>query len=307
MLEGSIGYTDLMNTTQELEIHWHKGYTYVSQNGHFYKGCQRCGGTGHYSFDGNTDICYLCRNGMTRLGDAFVDEAAAKKWCEAKAKAKARRDAKKEAERLAKLAVRQEAWDKLAASHPAVWAMLSKAANLQVADGSEYTYVERNSFVAKMAEQLWHLDEWNYTERMLTVLSEIAAKREKDEEVPKTPAPVGRVVVTGTVISTKVTSGQYGDQFKLTIQDDRGFRVYVSTPRAQIDEAYGDFVKKVDEEGLSLYDFGAWVWFMGADHQKNNDFPGVNGRRITLTATLSPSQDDPSFAFGSRPTKGAWL
>ncbi len=286
--------------------HEHAGYFYVSSNGTFAKGCRRCGGTGHYSFNGYDSICYACHNVFEcRLGDIFANEAEAKAWCEAKARRAARREAKREQERLAKLAKRQAAWDALAAEHPAVWALLSKAANVQVAEGGEYTYTERSSFVAKMADKLWHLDEFQYTEKMLTALQDIAAKREADAaEAQQHPAPAGRVVVTGTILSAKVRESDYGTQRKITIQDDQGFRVYVSIPKAQGDQAFDTFVEQVEANGASLYDFGPECWFLGTE---DGTYPGVKGRRITFTATLEPSQDDAAFAFGSRPTKGSWI
>ncbi|QNL31041.1 hypothetical protein SEA_KAUALA_29 [Microbacterium phage Kauala] len=287
-----------------ITAHEHAGYFYVESNGTFAKGCRRCGGTGHYMFDGFDSICYACRNVYEyRLGDIFANEDEAKKWCEAKARRAARREAKREQERLAKLAKRQVAWDALAASHPDVWAMLSKAANVQVAEGGEYTYTERNSFVAKMAEQLWHLDEWNYSEKMLTALQDIATKRSQ-EQADSTPAPTGRVQVTGEILSAKVRENDFGVQNKILVKDDRGFKVYVSIPKAQGEEAFDTFLEQIEADGSTIYDFGSSCWFLGTDDGK---YTGVKGRRIAFTATLEPSKDDASFAFGSRPTKGSWI
>ena len=51
--------TDI-NTLQTI---WFEGFSYVKTlDGTIAKGCRRCGGTGHYSFNGVDSICYLCRN-----------------------------------------------------------------------------------------------------------------------------------------------------------------------------------------------------------------------------------------------------
>ncbi|AVJ49927.1 hypothetical protein FDJ43_gp29 [Microbacterium phage Koji] len=284
--------------------HEHAGYFYIEANGTFFKGCRRCGGTGHYSFNGFDSICYACRNVQEyRLGDPFTSEAEAKKWCEAKARRAARREAKREQERLAKLAKRQAAWDALAAAHPDVWVLVSKAANVQVAEGGEYTYTERDSFVAKLADMLWSYGERQYTERQIAALQAIADKRSQ-QQATSTPAPAGRVQVTGTILSAKVRENDYGVQNKITVQDDRGFRVYVSIPKAQGEEAFDTFLEQIQADGSTIYDFGSSCWFLGTEDGR---YTGVKGRRITFTATLEASQDDPSFAFGSRPTKGSWI
>ena len=285
----------------------HEGFFYITANGHFYKGCSRCGGTGHYSFNGYDSICYKCRNVQEwRLGEEFPTQDAAEKWCHQRAVRRAQRLAKAEKERLAKLAKRQAAWDALAASHPAIWEMLSKAANLsQTLNGEEPTYTERNTFVWTMSEQLWHMDEWSYSEKMLTALQTIADKRSEEarEASNATLAPTGRVAITGEIISAKAQEGDFGTAWKIVVKDDRGFRVYVSLPKAQTEELFDEFYTWAEDNGHhTLHDFGPYCWLLGAD-----SWSGAKGRRITMTATLEPSSDDPSFAFGSRPAKGSWL
>ena len=65
----------------------HEGFYYVeTSDGVFGKGCRRCGGTGHYSFNGFDSICYLCGNVFeVRLGDIFKTREAAEKWCHERA------------------------------------------------------------------------------------------------------------------------------------------------------------------------------------------------------------------------------
>lgn len=255
-----------------------EGFFYVESNGSFFKGCKRCGGTGHYSFDGYDSICYLCNNVYElRLGDAFADEAAAQKWCHERAVRKAQADRKREAARLATLAKRQTAWDALATEHPAVWALVSKAAGVDtwLVDGTTDQSTERDSFVLSLAQQLWSFDERTYTERQIAALQLAADRRvARTEAAAFTPAPEGRVVVTGEVASTKVVEGDYGTTYKMLVKSDEGYKVWCSVPSALLETTTLEEAK---------------------------------GRRITFTATLEPSRDDVAFAFGKRPTKGAWL
>lgn len=286
----------------------HEGFYYVEREGQFYKGCRRCGGTGHYSFNGYDSICYLCHNDPdAKLGDHFSTEAEAQKWCHERAVRKANADRKREAARLAKLDARQAAWDTLAAEYPQVWELLSKAAGVDtwLVDGTTDKVTERNSFVLKMAEQLWHLDEWNYSERMLTALQAVVEKRASQQaEAAATPAPSGRTVVTGEIVSTRVNETEYGVTRKILVKADEGYKVWVSIPSKQSEEAFYEFLGQIEAEGKSRYDFGPECYFLGTQDGK---YAGVKGRRITFTATLEPSRDDVAFAFGSRPAKGAWL
>jgi hypothetical protein len=91
------------------------------------------------------------------------------------------------------------------------------------------------------------------------------------EQATATPAPHGRVRVTGKVLSTKAQDGDWGTVWKMLVQAVEGYRVWVSIPR-EIDP-----------------DKGQWVAF---------------------TATLAAKQStpgeeaDPFFAIGTRPVKG---
>jgi hypothetical protein len=49
--------------------------------------------------------------------------------------------------------------------------------------------------------------------------------------------------------------------------------------------------------------WSAWVTLPSA----LDDGSDVKGRRIKLSATLTPSDKDATFAFGKRPTKAAFL
>jgi hypothetical protein len=114
-------------------------------------------------------------------------------------------------------------------------------------------------------------------ERMgLAVAVVPAYRRHQEQEVkraeraarPTAPVIIGQnVVITGTVTRTDAKYTDYGVRYVMTVEDDRGFRVWGSIPT-----------------GLAVNP----------------------GDRITFTATVEPS-DDVSFGFVKRPRKAAVL
>ncbi|AUX82866.1 hypothetical protein SEA_REDFIELD_30 [Microbacterium phage Redfield] len=291
-------------TTLEFE-----GFYYIQAGDIFAKGCRRCGGTGHYSFNGFDSICYLCNNVWEgRIGDIFPNEAAAQKWCHERAVRKAQADRKREAARLVEV---QALADKVATVPADVREFLLQV-ELNEYDGEMDYYgsnrnenYERDAFIRNMAEQLQFVVNARrpFTEKMVeAVRSNIAKRAQREAEL--VPAPEGRVTVTGEIVGTKVVEGDYGTAYKVTVKDDRGFRVYVSLPKAQADQAFDEYYEALEAAGKSRYDFGPACWFLGAD---GTDEQGVKGRRITFDAALERSRDDASFAFGKRPTKGSWI
>lgn len=278
------------------------GYYFCMSDGVYFRGCKRCGGTGHYSFNGYDSICYSCNNFFeARLGDYVGTLEDAQKDADKRAKAKAAREAKKERERLAKLAKREEAQLAVKATHPEVYEYLM----------DEQRPYDRNSFIASVASK-FQFDigitaAWteNMTNAVLRVIERTAAAK---VEAAAHPVPAGRQVVTGEIIGTKVVEGDYGTAYKITVKDDRGFRIYVSLPKAQADEAYDAWVAEIEGDDRSIIDYGYAVWFSGTVVDADGTVKyGVKGRRITFTATLEQSADAQDFGFGSRPTKGAWL
>ena len=81
-------------------------------------------------------------------------------------------------------------------------------------------------------------------------------------------APEGRTVVTGVVAAQKAIEGDYGVSYKMLVVTAAGWRVWVTEP-ASISPSKGDTVR--------------------------------------FTATLTRSNDDALFAFGSRPAKAEVL
>lgn len=278
------------------------GYIFCTSNGVYFRGCTRCGGTGHYSFNGYDSICYKCNNFFeARLGVEVGTLEDAQKDAAKREKARLARIAKAEQERL-KLVAKQEAKVEAArAQYPEVIAFLEK---LDI-------YEERSAFVRSMAEniQFVSMHDKPFTTKMAEAMQRTLEQRvARQEEAAAHPVPTGREVVTGEIIATKMVEGDYGTAYKITVKDDRGFRIYVSLPKAQADEAIEAFESDpahTDAEGnFSYYTYGPGCWFLGT---QGTDEQGVKGRRITFTATLEQSRDDQSFGFGSRPTKGAWL
>jgi len=273
--------------------HEYEGFWYIEYHGEFYKGCKRCAGTGHYSFNGYDSICYLCNNVLSaRLGDHFDTQAAAQKWCHGRALAKANRERKAEEKRQAKLAKRTAAWDALEAEHPAVWALLTSVLNVRDWDkpeGDVYPSTnERNSFVLKMADQLWHLDEWGYSEKMIAALEKIAEKRAGAafEAESADPVVAGRVEIKGTVISTKSYETDYGTAYKMLVKDERGFKVFGSIPTNLWSEV----------EFLGAYRKSAW-------NETDGVMTKLVGMELQFTATVEASRNDKSFGFFKRPAK----
>lgn len=98
---------------------------------------------------------------------------------------------------------------------------------------------------------------------------ETKAKREATKAA-RTPLTAGRQVITGTIKSLKVVESQYGSTTKILVETDQGSAVWGSLPSA--------------------------LW---------ND--AVIGKRLTFTAQVEVSKDDPGFGFYKRPTKPSWL
>lgn len=306
-------YTHINPTFVEYE-----GFYYLEFEGDFYKGCKRCGGEGQYSHNGDHSRCYDCDNTSAKLGEQLASKQAAEKWCHERAVRKAQRERKAEAKRQAILAKRDAKQAALKASDPDVYEFLMNVdlgpVYTDFASYDEYAVAEANwstlekdSFVRAMAEHLRHAAEAEkpFTANMVAAVRKVAERRAgQAAESAAHPAPSGRVVVTGTITSAKMVDSDYGTAYKILVTDDAGHKVWCSLPKAQADEAMGDFYEAVEANGHSIYDFGSGVWFLGTEGEQYN---GIKGRRITFTATLEPSKDDVAFAFGSRPSKGAWL
>lgn len=92
--------------------------------------------------------------------------------------------------------------------------------------------------------------------------------KRKEENENAEDAPEGRVVVTGTVVSTRTEDSPFGSVFKMLVKAETGYKVWCTNPI--------------------------------------NSLLNV-GDKIQLTVTLTRSDKDPKFAFGKRPAKVKFL
>jgi hypothetical protein len=91
----------------------------------------------------------------------------------------------------------------------------------------------------------------------------------KAEAAQAAPAPAGRVTVTGEVVSTKWQNNDFGGSLKMLVVATAGYRVWVTVPDVLLDDR------------CQL----------------------AKGTMVRFDAKLAPKTEDPTFAFGSRPTK----
>lgn len=91
------------------------------------------------------------------------------------------------------------------------------------------------------------------------------------ERTTAAPAPSGRVTVTGEVAAVKWQDNDFGGSLKMLVVAATGYRVWVTVPDSLLDDR------------CQL----------------------AKGAMVRFDAKLTPSAEDPQFAFGSRPTKAA--
>ena len=94
-------------------------------------------------------------------------------------------------------------------------------------------------------------------------------KAARDALLESVPDGDERITIRGKVVSTKIDYTQYGEQWKMLVQDIRGFRVYGSIPS-------------------SIYD------------AQRNDY-------VTFIARVKRSKSDRLFGFYSRPTSASFV
>lgn len=95
--------------------------------------------------------------------------------------------------------------------------------------------------------------------------AEREARKAEEEARPRASAPSGRVTVTGTMLGVKTVDHDFGTTVKMLIE-----------------------VQQAD---------GIWKGWL----TKPPVLDFVSGATVTVTATWTPSADDPAFAFGKRP------
>lgn len=109
--------------------------------------------------------------------------------------------------------------------------------------------------------------------RALVRDDERAARTAAEPVEIKVPVVVGKVQITGKVLSTKWVENDFGGSLKMLVRDDRGFKVWGTVPAALI---------------------------------PNSDVNPV-GQEVIFSATVEASRDDDSFGFFKRPTKASYI
>lgn len=95
------------------------------------------------------------------------------------------------------------------------------------------------------------------------------AAKQAERAANSGPAPTGRVEVTGTIVSVKWVENDFGGTLKMVTRFENGSAAWVTAPAKLVNPKVGDVV--------------------------------------TYTATFTPADDDPSFAFGKRPTGATYI
>ena len=249
-------------------------------NERVYFDCSRCDGTGSVSWGANVDgalydpatgkerivpqVCFQC-NGVGRNSHLVASARESARRRVAAARKALARAARREAEEAARAAEVEEARARYSAEHPEAVEALQALRPGAFAESVRASFAARGYLTAAQAE----------------VVVRMAAEQASEPE----PSPVieGRIVITGMVLSVKWDPSQYGDQVcRMTVLDDRGFKVWGTRPAALGSTSLRD------EAG-------------GYQH-----VPAVSaGDRVTFTARVRASGDDPTFGFYSRPVKAA--
>lgn len=141
-----------------------------------------------------------------------------------------------------------------------------------------------NNFMRSMREAV--VKYGSLTERQLAAVVKFQANevqfaaRKAEEDANAEDVIEGTITVTGEVISAKYKYTQFGETLKITVRDDRGFKVYGTCAK--------QLQAKMGMEADEFY----------TDEQMKDLFVG---RRIEFTATVNQAEGDTKFGFFSRP------
>tara|TARA_Y100001963_G_scaffold135472_1_gene197082 strand:+ start:345 stop:1049 length:705 start_codon:yes stop_codon:yes gene_type:complete len=106
------------------------------------------------------------------------------------------------------------------------------------------------------------------------------------------PCPEGRCLIEGTVVSAKWRTGDYGTSLKLVVKHESGYKVWGSMPRSLEVAAHEE--TRAESPRLRYLDASTLPEYLV-------------GRKVSFTATLTPSQKDKSFGFFKRPGRDGTL
>jgi hypothetical protein len=143
---------------------------------------------------------------------------------------------------------------------------LSAAWDIYLADGGEREEMTVRDIVGKLVKY------GNISEKAMSYLRTLAERITKRPEIQAqrvaekaaaAPCPTGRITVNGTILKVEVRDSYYGTAVKMTVKADEGYIVWTTQP---------------------------------------SSMTAKRGDHVTFKATLTPSDNDPKFGFGSRPT-----
>uniref|UniRef100_A0AAU6R642 DNA binding protein n=1 Tax=Micrococcus phage Olihed TaxID=3092209 RepID=A0AAU6R642_9CAUD len=238
---------------------------YLVFNDTYFTGCKRCGGTGHYSFDGISTVCYECGNvDSARLGLRVGTRADAVARSERLDRQQAKRDAARNKKAQEALAALEAAQAKLTEAHPEVGAFLA----------SIDRDLERSPFLRSMADRFHSQDivKWGFSSKQIAAVEKVIRDRQNDETAKATLGPVelGRRVIEGVVQSIKHYDGEYGLAIKMLVITTTGHKVFGTVPNALLEGRMSD---------------------------------DLVGQGVVFTATVEASRDDETFGIFKRPAK----
>jgi hypothetical protein len=236
--------------------------------------CSRCGGDGGFDHYLHVDkgICFRCDGDPEWRERWYVSDARkeAKRQVNATNKFRMER-AKAEvkwAEGIAELtAVRAE------------WGTLTREQGIL-----DYNADDCNEFVIKLAGLIEQGK--TLTERQAQAGADAIDKYNRRAEIEAAKAAAkaavpaieaGRVTLTGVVKAHKLQEGDYGDTWKMIVEDAEGRRYWGTIPQS--------------------------IWNDMEARDLGYDLDKLHGLTVTMTATVEPSRDDHTFGFYSRPTK----
>lgn len=237
--------------------------------------CRRCGtGYGHFSWNGEDDICYQCQGegfGAPKTLDDIARRAEARK----------RAAVKRESDRLAWIAERDAKIEAFKAAHPDLVAALEAHLPGFHAFEADYDVLgpsqrkPATTFAAKMAVQVFD-DLKPLTEGQVAAVTESIAKmaeRHAERIEAGHWGTVGkRSEATVTVLATKSFDGDYGTRWLVTMKTTEGHTLKTWTS--------GDFVTSA----LDAKDSGEAIKVKATvkDHGLYNGLPETTVSRVAL-------------------------
>lgn len=198
----------------------------------YYTGCTRCGGTGHYSFDGISTICYGCGNVPAgRLGTRVGTRDDAVQRSERLDRAQAQRDAR----RAEKARVALEALEAAQQALPEDVREFLDAVDRDT---------ERSSFLRSMADRYNSQDlvKWGFSAKQIAAVRKVIQDRALDATAKAELGPIeeGRRVIEGVVQSIKHYENQYGLTTKMLVTTATGHKVFGTVPNSLLEGRTSD-------------------------------------------------------------------